>query len=116
MPPPPASAILRHGWSRLRTFLRHAARSHDGSLPSRLCAAYALSSRYGSGLGSSGGFMVLQLHRADRHDGRDRVLVNKLDLTVPAQEDAEIIEPGDIPLQFHAVDQINRNRGFALAD
>lgn len=44
------------------------------------------------------------------------MLVNKLDLTIAAQQDTEIVKPGDVPLQFHAIDQIDRNRCFAFAD
>jgi hypothetical protein len=37
-------------------------------------------------------------------------------MTIAAQKHAEIVEPGDIALQFHAVDQIDGDCGFAFAD
>jgi hypothetical protein len=57
-----------------------------------------------------------QLDRMTRHDRRDRVLVNKLRMTVPPQQHAEIIEPRHHALQFDAVHQENRERRFVLAD
>jgi len=44
------------------------------------------------------------------------VLVDKLRLPVAAQEDAEIVKPGDDALQLHAVDEKDRDRNFRLAD
>ncbi len=58
----------------------------------------------------------LKLDRPHRHHGRDRVLVDELGLAVAAQQHAEIVEPGDIALKLDAIDQEDRDRGFALAD
>jgi hypothetical protein len=44
------------------------------------------------------------------------VLVDKLGIPVAAQQDTEIIEPGDVTLQLDPVDQKNRHRRFAFAD
>ena len=53
---------------------------------------------------------VLQLDRAHRHHGRDRVLVDQLGLAVPAQQHAEIVEPSDVALKLYAVDQKDGDR------
>src|SRR5215468_625776 len=58
----------------------------------------------------------VELHWTTRHDGRDRVLIDELDLTVPAQQHTEIVEPGDDALQLDAVDQEDRQGSFGLAD
>jgi hypothetical protein len=55
-------------------------------------------------------FPVVKIDRLGRHDRRDRMLVDQLALPIPAQEHAEIVEPGDHALQFHAVDQKDRHR------
>ena len=39
------------------------------------------------------------------HDGRDRMLVHELRVTVAAQQHTEIVEPGHDALQLHAVDR-----------
>jgi hypothetical protein len=36
-------------------------------------------------------------------------------MTIPAQQYAEIVKPGDYALQFHAVDQKHRYRRFLLS-
>ena len=56
-----------------------------------------------------------ELHRVTRHDGRNRVLVYKLRMTVAPQQQTEIVEPGDNPLQLHPIDQKDRQwrLGFA---
>ena len=59
---------------------------------------------------------ILKLDRAHRHDRRDRVLIDQLRLAIAAQQHAEIVEPGDIALKLHAIDQKDRDRGFAFAD
>src|SRR5882757_4341511 len=58
---------------------------------------------------------VEQLHRRDRHDGRNRVLVDKLRMAVAAQQHREVVEPGDDPLQFDAVHQEDRDGRLVLA-
>ena len=60
--------------------------------------------------------MLEQLQRRRRHDRRDRVLVDELRMTVPAQQDAEIVEPGDHALQLNAVHQEHGDRHLVLAD
>src|SRR5476649_144117 len=59
---------------------------------------------------------VLQLDRAHWHHRGNGMLVDQLGLAVPAQQHAEIVEPGDIALKFDAIDQEYRDRGFAFAD
>src|SRR5690606_32629986 len=63
--------------------------------------------------------LIFRLVEGDRlgwHHRRDRMLVDKLGLAVTAEEDAEIVEPGDHALQFHAVHQENGDRHLSLAD
>ena len=65
-----------------------------------------------------GGALFHRLEHLDRgggHDGGDRVLIDELRMAIAAQENAEIVEPGDETLQFNAVDKKNRDRGLALA-
>src|SRR6201996_2173287 len=49
-----------------------------------------------------------QLDGSAGHDGRDRMLVDKLRVTVAPQEQAEIVEPGDNSLQLHSIHQKDR--------
>ncbi len=60
-------------------------------------------------------FTVIKADRLRWHDGGNRVLVDKLGLTVTAQQNAEIVEPCDDALQLHTVDQKDRygDLGFA---
>src|ERR1700761_9045655 len=58
----------------------------------------------------------LQLDRSQRHHRRDRVLVDQLGLAVPPEQDAEIIEPGDVALELYAIDQENGDGSFAFPD
>src|SRR5271166_1132882 len=44
-------------------------------------------------------------NRAGWHDGGDRVLIDQLRVSIAAQQDAEIIEPGNETLQFHPIDK-----------
>ena len=57
-----------------------------------------------------------QLDRLRRHHRRDRVLVDELRMRVAPQQHAEIIKPGDDPLQLYPVDQKDRNRRLVLPD
>src|SRR6478609_4547462 len=57
-----------------------------------------------------------QLDRRPRHDGRNRVLVDKLRMAVAPQQQAEIVEPGDNSLQLHSVDQKDRQGRFGFAN
>ena len=43
------------------------------------------------------------------------MLVHELRLSVAAEQNAEIVEPGDVPLEFYSIDQKNRDGRFALA-
>jgi hypothetical protein len=61
-------------------------------------------------------FLLIELDGRGRHDGRNRVLVNQLRLTVAAQQHAEIIEPADDALKLDAIDQKYGQRGFRFAD
>src|SRR3569833_972447 len=65
---------------------------------------------------SAFGRLVLELDRAHRHHGGDRVLVDQLALAVAAQQDAEIVEPGDVALELHAIDQKDGDGAFGFAD
>jgi hypothetical protein len=44
------------------------------------------------------------------------MFVNQLRLAIAAQKHAKIVEPGDVALEFYAIDQENGDRGFAFAD
>ena len=44
------------------------------------------------------------------------MFVHKLRMTVPTKEHAEIIEPSDNTLKFHAIDQEDCHRDFLLPD
>src|ERR1700722_18055456 len=90
-----------------------ASRSAASARPRLLGSTWMTKARL---LKSAFGRLVLKLDRAHRHHGRDRVLVDQLGLTVPAQQHAEIVEPGDVALQLDAVDQEEGHGRFALAD
>src|SRR6201993_4730856 len=57
-----------------------------------------------------------QLDRSAGHDGRDRVLVDKLRMTVAPKQQAEIVEPRDNSLQLHSIDQKYRQWRFGFAN
>src|SRR5215211_1138323 len=57
-----------------------------------------------------------QLDRSARHDGRDRMLVDKLRVSIAPEQKAEVVEPGDDALQFDSVDQEDRERCFCFSD
>src|SRR6185312_4402096 len=57
---------------------------------------------------------VEQLDRRARHDGADGVLVHELSVSVPAEQDGEIVEPRDDALQLDAVDQEHGHGGLVL--
>jgi hypothetical protein len=44
------------------------------------------------------------------------MFVDKLRLAVTAQEDAEIVKPGDDTLKFHPIDQKNRYRDLGFSN
>src|SRR3954462_10671800 len=50
------------------------------------------------------------------HDGRDRMLIDKLRKAIAAQQHAKIIEPSDDPLELHSIDQEDRYGDLLLAD
>src|SRR3990170_7611817 len=60
--------------------------------------------------------LIEQLNRLSGHDGGNCVFVNQLGMTIPAQENAEIVEPGDDALQFHAIHEEYRHGYFLLPD
>jgi hypothetical protein len=57
-----------------------------------------------------------QMDGSARHDGRYRMLIHELRVTVAAQENTEVVEPGDDALQLDAVDEKNRKRSLTLSD
>ena len=61
-------------------------------------------------------FALEHLHRLAGHDCRNRVLVDKLRMPVPAKENAEIVKGCDDTRELHAIDQENRERILVLAD
>ena len=84
-------------------------------------AAGRLSSGRDAGPASASGCWVSDLRclverdRLRRHHRRDRVLVDELRLAVAAEQHAEVVEPGDDPLQLHPVHQEDRDRHLGLA-
>src|SRR5205085_11148481 len=87
--------ILRAGRTAHRIFSPHAEQPRAA-----FCAlrdhVWIWKPRYASGFDRSSRFMILQLNRSNRHDGGNGVLVDELNLAVAAQQDTEIIEPGDV--------------------
>ena len=66
--------------------------------------------------GGAGVLGIEHLDRLARHDGGNRMLVNKLRMTIPAQQHAEIVERRHHARQFYAIDQENGEWVFALAN
>src|SRR5262245_7275933 len=56
------------------------------------------------------------LDRMTRHDGRNRMLVYELGMSISSQQHAEVIEPGHDALQLDTVHQKNCERYFTFAD
>ncbi|PAV93087.1 hypothetical protein WR25_25301 [Diploscapter pachys] len=59
--------------------------------------------------------LIGEVQRTRRLDGRYRVLVDELRHAFPLEQHAEQVEPGDLALQHHAVDQEHRDRIFGFA-
>ncbi len=57
-----------------------------------------------------------QLDGVPRHDGGDRMLVDKLRMTVTTEKNTEVVEPGDDTLQLDAIHEEYRQRNLALAN
>src|SRR5918999_3140168 len=55
-------------------------------------------------------FLVHQMDWLPRHDRRDGMLIDELGMSVTAKENAEVVEPGDDPLQLDPVDEKNGQR------
>src|SRR3546814_9183870 len=53
-----------------------------------------------------------QIEIMRRHHRRDRVLVDELRLAVAAQQQREIVEPGDDSLELDPLDEEHRHRGL----
>jgi len=67
----------------------------------------------------SGTFRVGNLCELDGltgHDGRDRMFVNQLRMSITPKQYAEVIEPRHDSLEFDAVHQKDRERRFTFAD
>jgi hypothetical protein len=78
------------------------------------CYVNAFVDRLPSGLGLG----RLGLHEVDRlagHDGRDRMLIHELRMTVPPQENTKVVEPAHDPLKLDAIDEENGQRRLVLA-
>ena len=58
---------------------------------------------------------LIHFERTDRHDGRDRVLVDKLRKTVPDKGHGKAVERGDDALKLHAIYQEYRQWHLFLA-
>src|SRR5690242_15871225 len=59
---------------------------------------------------------IKELDRCARHDRADGVLVDKLGMSIPPEQNGEIVEPGNDPLQFDAVHEKYRYGSLALAN
>ena len=57
-----------------------------------------------------------KLDRLRRHHRRDRMFIDQLRMCIAAQQHAEIIKPGDDPLQLDAIHQKHGDRRLVLAD
>ena len=61
-------------------------------------------------------FAVPQTYRLLRHNGRNRVFVDELNMSVSFQQNAKIIEPIDVALKFDPVDQENCDGNFCFSN
>jgi hypothetical protein len=57
-----------------------------------------------------------QLNWMTWHDGRDRMLVDELGMTIPSQQHAKIVKPSHDALQFNTIHKEDRERRLILAD
>lgn len=60
----------------------------------------------------------LRLHQMDGlpgHDGRDRMLIYELRVTVPTQQHTKVVEPAHDSLELHTVDQKDCEWGLVLS-
>src|SRR3546814_19005507 len=53
---------------------------------------------------------------ACRHHGGDRMLVEKLRMSVAAEQHREVVAPGDHALELHSIDQEQGHRRLRLAE
>ena len=60
--------------------------------------------------------VVVELNWCHGHDGRYRVFIDQLRVTVAPQQDAEIVEPCDDTLKLDAVDQEYCHRNLVFSD
>lgn len=56
------------------------------------------------------------VNRHPGHDGRNRMFVNQLGVSVAAQQDGGVVKPGNDPLQLNAVDEENGYCNFVFPD
>jgi hypothetical protein len=71
--------------------------------------------------GAASGFIAsgLILEEADWHAGHDGgygVFVDELRQAITSQQNAEIVEPGNDPLQLYSVYEENRDGDFVFSD
>ena len=59
--------------------------------------------------------LIEQLDRLNRHDRRNRMLVDKLRMVIAFEQNAEIVEPGDNSLELDAVHEKYRDRHLSFA-
>jgi hypothetical protein len=86
-----------------------------GCRRTRVRLLFSKSGRFQILFGGDVRFLFEQLDGHRRHHGGYSVLIDKLRVAVAAQQDAEIIEPRDDPLELYAVDQEDGQRGLVLA-
>lgn len=75
-------------------------------------------SRSRSGLLFHGLFLggLEELYRSTRHDRRNGMLVDQLDVTIAAQQNTEVIKPTDDALKLYAVYEEHRDWKLVFAD
>jgi len=59
-------------------------------------------------------FLRKHINIARRHDSRNRVFINKLNLSITTQKNTKIVKPCDIALKLYAVHQKYSDGDFAF--
>ena len=106
----PRAFEVRHEHQRAHTFAPRLV-----FLPLRRTDVYALVDSRCRSVLDLGRFRLHQMDGLPGHDGRDRMLIHELRVTVAAQEHTKVVEPAHDPLELHAVDQKDSKRRLVLA-
>src|SRR4029079_7068742 len=114
----PPRLVSRTGASTT-AFARPAIRARPGSRGVRSFLRFSSRGSVGRNYLLSGTFRlgnICELNGLTGHDGRDGVLVDELRMSVAAEQDAEIVEPGHDALQLHPIHEKDRQRSLVLAN